>query len=56
MRIGTRVWFPCEWNVGTLDSILKDSNGRVIAYVLLLDNGKKQCVDMQVAEPFDEPL
>ena len=55
MQIGTRVWFPCEWNVGTLDSTLCDTNGRIIAYVLLLDNGEKVAVDMQVAEPFDEP-
>lgn len=55
MQIGTRVWFPCDWNVGTLDSILHDTQGAIIAYILLLDNGEKVAVDMQVAEPFDEP-
>lgn len=55
MQLGSRVWFPCDWNVGTLDSILHSTNGDVIAYVLLLDNGEKVAVDMQVAEPFDEP-
>ena len=55
MQIGSRVWFPCDWNVGTLDSILHDASGDVIAYILLLDNGEKVAVDMQIAEPFDEP-
>lgn len=54
MEIGSRVWFPCDWNVGTLDSVLEDSGGRVIAYVLLLDNGQKCAVDVQNAEPFYE--
>lgn len=55
MQIGSRVWFPCDWNVGTLDSILHDTNGGIIAYILMLDNGEKVAVDMQIAEPFDEP-
>lgn len=54
MQIGSRVWFPCDWNVGTLDSILHSTNGEVLAYIILLDNGEKVAVDMQVAEPFDE--
>jgi len=54
MQIGSRVWFPCDWNVGTLDSVLEDSRGNVIAYVLLLDNGVKHAVDVQSAEPFDD--
>ena len=55
MRIGSRVWFPSDWNVGTLDNVLHDHSGNVLAYVLLLDNGEKAAVDMQTAEPFDDP-
>lgn len=52
--IGERVWFPSEWDTGILDSILHDANGNVIAYVILLDNGKKVALDMQIVERLDD--
>ena len=52
--VGSKVWFPAVWEVGTLDSILLGSNGRVIAYVVKKDDGSKVAVDMQVAEVFED--
>lgn len=45
--IGKRVWFPKEWEEGTVDSILKDGNGQALAYIIRRDNGKLIAVDMQ---------
>jgi hypothetical protein len=54
LPVGTKVWFPAVWEVGTLDSILLGSNGRIIAYVIKKDDGSKVAVDMQVAEVFED--
>lgn len=52
--IGERVWFPSQWDTGVLDSILQDTKGHVIAYVIRLDDGKKVALDMQIVERLDD--
>lgn len=54
MEVGTKVWFPSVWEVGTLDSVLLGNNGRVIAYIIAKDDGTKVAIDMQVAEALDD--
>lgn len=54
IAIGERVWFPSQWDTGILDSILHDTSGGIIAYVILLENGKKVALDMQVVERLDD--
>lgn len=54
MQVGTKVWFPSVWEVGTLDSVLLGNNGRVIAYIIAKDDGTKVAIDMQVAEAFED--
>ena len=50
LPIGSRVWFPAKWECGTLDSVMHDSDGNVMAYVILRDDGKYHAVDMQTVE------
>jgi hypothetical protein len=52
--IGERVWFPSQWDTGVLDSILHDTHGQIIAYVIRLDDGKKFALDMQIVERLDD--
>lgn len=52
--IGERVWFPSQWDTGVIDSILHDTSGHVIAYVIRLDDGKKVALDMQIVERLDD--
>lgn len=54
IEIGERVWFPSQWDTGILDSILHDTKGNVIAYIIRLDDGKKVALDMQVVERLDD--
>jgi hypothetical protein len=54
LQIGQRVWFPSDWETGVLDSVLEDTNGQVIAYIVCLDDGSKVAVDMQVVELADD--
>jgi hypothetical protein len=51
LPIGQRVFFPSQWDSGILDSVLHDTQNHVIAYIILLDNGKKVAIDMQIVEP-----
>lgn len=53
MEIGTKVWFPSVWEVGTLDSVLLGNGEQVIAYIIAKDDGTKVAIDMQVAEAFE---
>jgi len=52
--IGQRVFFPSQWDSGIMDSVLYDTQGEVIAYIIMLDDGKKVAIDMQVVECLDE--
>ena len=52
--IGERVFFPSQWDSGILDSVLCDTNDHVIAYIIMLDDGKKVAIDVQLVEPLDE--
>ena len=54
MEIGTKVWFPSVWEVGTLDSVLVGNSGKVIACVIKKEDGTKVAIDMQVAEIFED--
>ncbi len=51
---GTLLMFPVKWETGRLDSILNDSYGNLIAYVVEKDDGTKVAIDMQVVELLDE--
>jgi len=48
--IGRRVWFPVEWEQGTLDSILVGNDREVIAYIIRRDDGRIFALDMQSRE------
>lgn len=54
LEIGTKVWFPSAWEVGTLDSVLVGGDGRAIAFIIEKEDGTKVAVDMQVAEVFQD--
>jgi hypothetical protein len=51
---GKRVFFPSKWDSGILDSVLYDTHNHVVAYIILLDDGKKVAIDMQVVDLVDE--
>jgi len=48
--IGQRVWFPSEWEEGTMDSYLMGSDGEVIAYIIRRDDGRIIAIDAQMRE------
>lgn len=52
--VGLRVWFPVEWEEGTLDSFLTGADGEILCYVIRRDNGRLFTVDMQMREVIDE--
>jgi hypothetical protein len=54
IEVGERVWFPSKWDTGILDSVLEDTQGRIIAYIIRLDDGKKVALDMQIVERLDD--
>lgn len=54
IEVGERVWFPSQWDTGVLDSVLHDTKGNVIAYIIMLDDGKKVALDMQIVERLDD--
>ena len=51
---GTVMFYPSQWDCGTLDSVLTDSYGNVIAYILEKEDGSKVAVDMQITEALDD--
>ena len=54
VEVGTAMMFPVQWAYGHLDSMLTDSYGNVIAYIMKLEDGSKVAVDVQVAELLDD--
>jgi hypothetical protein len=52
--LGERVFFPSQWDSGILDSVLHDTGGLIIAYIIKLDCGKKVAIDCQMVEPLDD--
>lgn len=46
--VGQRVWFPIQWEEGTLDSFLMGSDGEVLAYVIRRDDGTIFAIDAQM--------
>lgn len=51
--VGQRVWFPVEWEQGTLDSFLTGPDGEILCYVIRRDNGMLFTLDMQMREVVD---
>lgn len=54
LQKGALMMFPTQWETGRLDSVLTDSLGNLIAYILELDDGKKVAVDMQAVELLED--
>ncbi len=50
LPIGTAVWFPSQWECGTIDSVLTGAHNEVLAYIVMKADGTKVAVDMQVAD------
>lgn len=48
--IGQPVWFPIDWERGTIDSVLHGSDGSMIAVIVLRENGELISIDMQVVK------
>lgn len=53
--VGSKVWFPVQWEEATLDSVLTGADDEVLAYVLRREDGSVITIDAQM-RPIEEVL
>lgn len=53
--VGSKVWFPVQWEEATLDSVLTGAGEEVLAYVLRRADGSVITIDAQM-RPIEEVL